>query len=68
MKTFKITITVILAVAGIVCLCFGHNFLGCIVFGTAIAVWMPKDGGNHGSKGGGSISSTEQAYLMYGDM
>ena len=49
MKTFKITITVILAVAGIVCLCFGHNFLGCIVFGAAIAVWMPKDGGNSSS-------------------
>ena len=49
MKPFKITITVILAVAGVVCFGIGHTVLGCIVFGAAIAVWTPKNGGNSSS-------------------
>ncbi len=46
MKTFKVVLTVILAVAGIVCFCLGHPILGAIILGVAIAVWMPKKGGN----------------------
>ena len=53
MKTFKVVMTVILAVAGIVCFCLGHPFLGVVILGVAIAVWMPKNGGGRSSSGSG---------------
>jgi hypothetical protein len=56
MKTFKVVLTVILAIVGVVCFCSEHPILGAIILGIAVAVWMPKNGGNKNGKNNGSWS------------
>jgi hypothetical protein len=53
MKTFKVVLTVILAIAGVVCFCSEHPIWGAIILGVAIALWMPKNGGGRSSSGSG---------------
>ncbi len=45
MKTFKVILTVILALAGLVCFCIGRIVIGVILFAIAIALWMPRGNG-----------------------
>lgn len=45
MSNFKTILTVILAIAGLVCFCIGRIVIGIILFAIAIALWIPKGKG-----------------------
>ena len=67
MKTFKIIITVILAIAGIVLFCFNQTCLGIVAFSFAMAIWVAGRNNGSGSSSGRPISTTEAAFVVYGD-
>ena len=67
MKNFKIIVTVILAIAGIVMFCVNQTCLGIVAFSFAMAIWVAGRNNGSGSSSGRPISTTEAAYLIYGD-
>ena len=54
-------------VLGLVLFCLDIDPFGALLMIVGCVIYLAKHFGNRGNKGGGSIGSTEGAYLIYGD-
>ena len=56
-----------LIIPGIALFCLDIKPLGALLMIVGSIIYIAKHFGNRGNKGGSSISTTEAAYLVYGD-
>ena len=56
-----------LIISGIALCCLDIKPLGALLIIVGGVIFLLKHFGNRGNKGGSSISTTEAAYLIYGD-
>lgn len=66
--SFIINHPLYLIVPGIVLFCLDVEPIGALLMVAGGVIFLVRHFGNKGNKGGGSVSSTEGAYLMGGDL